>query len=137
MSVETIGDGIKTRLETISALKRVYASDELPDSLNRFPCAVIMPSEITYQTTFTDIEPFIIFRIIVIVSKQNQPSALSKLLDYIAESGTNSVLAAINADSTLDSSASGCILDSNSGFGAIPWGNINYLGTEFNLRVWT
>ena len=49
MGIEAIGDGIKTRLNTIAGL-RVYAPKEVPDSLE-LPCALILPGESIYATT--------------------------------------------------------------------------------------
>ena len=134
MGIEAIGTGIKTRLQTISKL-RVFAPNEIPDSISDFPAAVILPSSTTYNMDF-DASPDYTFRIIVFLTIQDKPSALNKLMDYIEPTGTYSVIAAIEGDRTLDSTADDCQVKSNSGFGAIPWGGHIYLGTEFELQVY-
>ena len=137
MSIENIGSGIKTRLETISALKDVYAPNELRDTYNSFPCAIIMPGETVYDTTFGSNAGYTSrFRIIVLISKQDTPSALNKLMNYMEPTGTNSVKAAIYGDSTLNSTADDCELDRNLGYGIMTFGGITYLSTEFGLVVY-
>lgn len=134
MGIKTIGTGIKTRLETISGL-RVYTPNEVPDSISDFPVAVILPSRTEYNKDF-DASPDYTFRILIFLTKADTPSALNELINYIEPTGTYSVLAAIEGDSTLDSTADDSTVTANSGFGAIPWGGYIYLGTEFELQVW-
>ena len=137
MGLEAIGDGIKTNLETITALKRVYAPNELRDTYNSFPCAIIMPGETVYDTTFGSNAGYTSrWRIIVLISKQDIPSALNKLMNYMEPTGTNSIKAALYADSTLNSSADDCELDRNLGYGIMTFGGITYLSTEFDLVVY-
>lgn len=134
MSVQTIGDGIKTRLQTITGL-RVFAPDELPDSINEFPAAVILPGETVYHAHFGGDADYT-FRIIVMTGKQDNPSALNRLLPYLELTGTSSVKAAIETDATLNGSADDCKVVSNTGLGVTSWGGVSYLSTEFTLQVW-
>ena len=134
MSLESIGAGIKTRLETISGLK-VFAPDELPDSINTFPTAVILPGETVYQSAF-DTDTSYNFRIILLMTKQDQPSALENMLDYIEPTGTNSIKAAIISDKTLNSSADTCRVISNSGIGSTVWAGSVYLSSEWLIEAW-
>ncbi len=135
MGLESIGSGIKTRLKTISALKRVYAPNELEDSYNSFPVAIIMPGETNYDQTFGGAYNSR-WRIIVMISKQDTPSALNELMNYMEPTGTNSIKAALYADRTLNSSADDCELDRNLGYGVMVFGGITYLSTEFDLIVY-
>ena len=135
MGVESIGNGIKTRLQTISALKAVYAPNELRDTYNSFPCAIIMPGETNFDQSF-DGAYTSRWRIIVLISKQDTPSALNKLMNYMEPTGTNSIKAALYADRTLNSSADDCELDRNLGYGTMIFGGITYLSTEFDLVVY-
>ena len=135
MSIKTIGDGIKTRLETISSLK-VFAPKELPDSINQFPAALILPAETVYDATF-DNQADLRYRILILLTKQDTPSAFGKLLDYMEVTGTYSVKAAIEADSTLGGTADDCRVSRNQGASFTLWGGVQYLSTEFELLVWT
>ena len=135
MGLETIGDGLATRLKTISGL-RVYAPKELKDSLSQFPCALILPGETTYKIEFSSTFSSYTFRILLLFTKQDQPSAINKMLDYIEVTGDYSVVAAIYGDSTLGGAADDCIVRRNLGIGGITWGGYVYLGTEFEVEVW-
>ena len=135
MGVASIGSGIKTRLATISALKAVYAPNELRDTYNSFPCAIIMPGETNFDQSF-DGAYTSRWRIIVLISKQDTPSALNKLMNYMEPTGTNSIKAALYGDRTLNSSADDCELDRNLGYGTMIFGGITYLSTEFDLIVY-
>ncbi len=134
MGVEAVGGGIATRLETITGL-RVFAPNELPDTIPELPCAIILPPLIDYDITFTDNESYI-FRIIVLFSKQDSPSALNRLADYTEPTGTYSIQAAIYGDNTLNGTADDSQLTTNSGAGVTVWGGYPFLSTEFELLVW-
>ena len=134
MSLETIGSGIATRLATITGLQ-VFAPNALPDSINQFPAALVLPGETSYNAMFSGDADYR-FRIIILVTKQDSPSALNRLLDYIELTGTYSVKAAIDADDTLNGSADTSRLTRNMGIGVTNWGGYAYLSTEFELLVW-
>lgn len=136
MGLEEIGDGIATLLDTIHGL-RVFATKELPDTVNQFPAALIMPGETEYVTTFSSDDADYNFRIILLFSKADQPSAISKMLDYIAVSGDKSIVEAIHEDKTLDGQAQTSKVTRNLGIGNTIWGGVVYLSTEFLVQIWT
>ena len=133
MSLLTIGQAIATRLETISGLQ-VFSPDEIPDSINSFPCAIIMPPKTVYHPS-QDGGIFSDWRILVIVSRQDMPSALTTLIPFMEETGTYSIKAAIEADRQLGATALDCIVTDNSGAGVVIWGGQSYLGTEFEMQT--
>ena len=135
MSMLEIGDGLKTRLQTIHGL-RVYSIKELPDSVNQFPTALILPGETTYVTTLNSTNSDYSFRVILLFSKQDTPSAISKMLPYMAVSGDKSVVAAIHGDRTLDGNAEDVKVILNHGVSGLTWGGVIYLSTEFAVQVW-
>lgn len=132
MGLEAIGNGLKTRLQTISDLARVYAPNELPNTINEFPVALILPGETEFNRTFTN-KITVTLRVLILVSKQDNPTALSRLLDYIDPTGSDSVYAAIAGDSTLNSNAEDAFVTRCSGAGATTWGGYVYLSTEFEV----
>ena len=136
MSIEAIGSGIKTNLATITSLQRVYAPNELPESINEFPAAVVMHTGTNYGVTMGGACDRHDFTVKVFVTNQDQPSAFAKILDYTARTGSDSVVAAIRADTTLNSSASDVTVMTNAGQGVITRGGIQYLGTEWTLEVY-
>jgi len=125
MSLEAVGAGLAVILENISDL-RVYAPAELPGSLNEFPCALILHAGTTYNVAMGsgDATQEHRFRVKLAVTEQDLPSALSKLLDYLDNTGTSSVRAVINADPTLNSTCNTAWVESNTGQGGFMWGNL-------------
>jgi|TARA_Y100000310_G_scaffold317685_1_gene370834 hypothetical protein len=134
MGLEGMGSGLKTRLETISDLARVYAPNELPNSINEFPVALVLPGETLYNQTFGNAE-IVTFRILIMLSKQDTPTVLNRMLDYIEKAGSDSVYAAIDGDATLGGEADFAMLISNSGAGTTVWGGHQYLSTEFLVEA--
>ena len=134
MSLETISQGIATRLLTISGLK-VYSTDALPNAINQFPAAIILPGATEYNAMFSGDANYI-FRVLVLISKQDTPSALGKLLDYIELSGVYSIKGAIDGDATLSGSADDSRVSRNLGLGTTIWGGQTYLSSEFEILVW-
>ena len=135
MGVESIGTALGVRLETITGL-RVYNPAELPKKINEFPCALIMPGTVSYHDVHAGAAYLTItYRVIIAVANQDQPDKLNKLLDYIEPTGTYSVVAAIEGDRTLGSTASDCMVFNNAGIGTTTWGGYSLLSTEFEVQV--
>lgn len=136
MSMLDIGDGIQTRLKTIQGLK-VFSCKELPDSINQFPAALIIPGETQYVTTLSSTDADYNFRIILVFSRADSPSAVSKMLPYIAVEGEKSIVEAIHGDVTLDGKADTSKVIRNLGIGSLSWGGQIYMSTEFLVQVWS
>ena len=130
-----IGQGIKTNLETISDLRRVYAPDETPDSVNEFPAAAIRHTGTDYQQTMGGAATHE-FTVTVFVTNQDSPSAFTRLLPFLEPSGDSSIVAALQADTTFDGSADDMTVVSNTGQSIISWAGLQYLGTDFTIEVW-
>lgn len=135
MSMLEIGKGIKKRLQTIQGL-RIFATDELPDSINQFPTALVVPGETAYVTTLSSTDSDYNFRVILVFSRADSPSAISKMLPYIAVDGNKSIVEAIHEDVTLDGNAQTSKVTRNMGIGALTWGGNTYMSTEFVIQVW-
>ena len=135
MGIEAIGVGLKTNIDTISGL-RVYAPNELPDTLNELPTCLILPGEAEYHADFDNDFDYML-RAVIVIAKQDSPSAFNKILDYIEATGSSSVKAAVEADRTLDGSAADVRVNRNLGIGALVWGGITYLSTEFEIAIWS
>jgi len=133
MGVESVGTGIKTNLSNISGL-RVYAPNELQDSINELPTALIQHIGTVYDQSMGGLQVHT-FKVKIALSRADLPSALNAILDYLENTGDKSVRAKIDADPTLNGSAQTASVISNSGQGAFMWGGILYLGTEFEIEV--
>lgn len=132
--LKAMSTGLKARLQTITDINHVFSSVELPNAVNEFPCALILPGETIYDRSFSN-KIDTIFRVLILMSKQDNPSAFSRLLDYMEPTGVESVYAAIDADTTLGGTADDCMVIKCSGAGAVSWGGHVYLGTEFEVVV--
>lgn len=133
-TIQTAGAGLKTALSTIPGL-RVYAPDELPDSVSDFPVALILLGETEYNSDFSQ-NYTVTFRVIILVSKQDAPSAFNKIFDFIEDSGDKSVTDAIADDTTLGGTCDSSRVVRNMGIGATMWGGILYLSTEFTIEIY-
>lgn len=133
MSLEAMGKGLKARLETIADLKRVYAPHELPNSVHQLPVALILPGETLYNQTMANATQ-VTFRVLILLSRADQPSALNRMLDYIDPTGTDSVYAAIEGDDSLGGATDFTLLRSNTGVGQTQWGGQFYISTEFRVE---
>jgi len=138
MSVESIGTGIKTNLGNVTGLNKIFATNEIPDSINSFPAAIIQHTGTTYGITMggDNSHDTHTFKIKIAVTKQDSPSAFNKLLDFLTKTGDNSIVQKLNADPTLNGSASDITVISNSGQGGFEWAGVLYLGTEFDIEVY-
>ena len=132
MGMEAMGNGLKVRLQTISDIKRVFACNELPNVVNEFPVALILPGEVEFNQSFTN-KIDVTFRILILMSKQDNPTAYNRLLDYIDPTGSDSVYTAISGDQTLGGAADAAFVTKCSGAGATIWGGQTYLSTEFEV----
>jgi hypothetical protein len=136
MGLETIGDGLKTRIQTISNLKkRTYAPKELPGAVSNFPCAIILPGETLYGQTMGAIQ-CLRFRIIILLDDITKPQSANTLLDYVNPSGAFSVYNAIKGDPTLNSSCNASRVVRNLGLGTTAYGGGVYLSTEFEVECY-
>ncbi len=133
MGMKAIGQGLKIAIQEIVDIEQVFAPDEMPDTINVLPCAIILPGETTYETTF-GAEYEVTFRIIILLGKADLPSALNRITDYADTSGDDSIRVALYADGTLDGACDDVILVRNNGAGFTTWGAITYLSTEFEVR---
>jgi len=130
MGLEAMGSGLKTRIATITDIKHVYAPNELPNAINEFPTAIILPGETTYHILFGGAQDYK-FRVIILLAKTTNQTALARMLNYLDPTGSDSVYAAVDGDTTLGGAASWAVVDSNSGVGWTQWGERAYLSTEF------
>jgi hypothetical protein len=134
VSIETIGTGLKTRLDTITGL-RVFAPNELPGSANELPAAFIIPGGVDYNSDFSA-NYALTFRVVIAVTRQDEATAHDAILTYMEPSGTNSVLAAIEADRTLNGTCDTARVLRNLGIRTWTMGGVDYLATEFEVLVY-
>jgi hypothetical protein len=135
MGMLDIADGIKHNLQAIHGL-RIFSTKELPDSINQFPTALILPGETGYVTTLSSTDSDYNFRIILVFSRADSPSTASKMLPFIDTTGDESIVEKIHDDLTLSDTAETCKVTRNLGIGSLSWGGETYMSTEFQVQVW-
>ena len=139
MSIETIGDGIKANLQNISRVKAsIYAPKELPDNIPDDEFILIMHRGTDFDqsgggSNSIDVHQFVL---LVGVSRQDQPSAMTRVLPYLEKTGDTSIRAKLLADTTLGGVAQEIINIRTEGQGGFTWGGVPYLGTRVEFTVY-
>lgn len=132
LSLASVRDGIKTRLETITGLR---AHDTVPDVIN-IPCAIVgYPERIEYDAAFGRGRDRMIVPVRVYATRANDRTGQDKLDGYLAGTGAGSVKSAIEGDVTLGGASSSCRVTEARGYGAYMIGQVDYLGVEFLLDI--
>lgn len=104
MTPSSVRDGLKTRLATITGL-RTY--DIVPDGIAP-PAAVVGLLSLDFDMSMQRYLDHGDIEILVIVGRMSERAAQDKLDAYLAGSGTSSIKAAIEADTTLGGSVQTC-----------------------------
>lgn len=133
MGTEAIGTGLKVNLGNISSLNAIYAPNQVPDTIPITPCAVILPGATDYLVALGGDAFNVVMRVLILITKQDQPSAMNKILDYIDPTGSESVRKVIQDDPTLDSSCDDSYVVSSTGAGFTTWNGTPYLSIEFEV----
>jgi|TARA_R100001460_G_scaffold32709_3_gene64123 hypothetical protein len=128
-----IRSGLKTRLETISGLM-VY--DYVPDFIDP-PTVLIAPfNTLNFDSTMQRGSDTYEIPIILYVSKVDAETGQDNLDSFLAASGSNSVKAAIEADTTLGGAAMSVRVINATDYGEyeVTQGT-SFLGVTFNVEV--
>lgn len=130
-TVDQINDGLKANLATITGL-RTY--DHVPDTFAT-PCAVVMFNSVDYANSFRQGNPRYSFLVTLIVGRASERAAQIALGEYLSDSGTKSVRAAIEADSQLNGKAQDLIVQRASNMRMVQQGDASYLAVDFDVLV--
>lgn len=130
-SLSSLRSGLATRLATISGLR---SSATIPDNPAP-PIAVVMPGRISYDQSFGRGSDEYTFTIMLIVGRVADRASQTNLDAYCASSGSASVKAAIEGDSTLGGVAMDCRVTQMTNQGSLAIGDITYHTAEFEVVV--
>lgn len=135
MNLGNIRSGIATRLQTITGL-RVHTT--VPDDIQP-PAAVIGPPTGVYADAVgPSTSATVQIPVWVLVSRADARTGQNALDDYIDDTGSKSVLAAVDGDNTLGSEVDDCQVQGWENYGAaFTFGDTQYIGVQFNLEVFT
>lgn len=127
-------NGIQTRLATISGL-RGRTDVFMPDQINPPQAVVPLPTITQYHHAFKRGKMSISAQIIVITSKAYDRIGQTALTTYMDATGTNSVINALESDSTLGGIVDDCTLVSCTPVPSEQVGEIGYYGATFQLEI--
>lgn len=133
MDVQAVQQGLANAADTITGL-RCFAS--LPDAINP-PTFAPTEVEINYNQVFGNGMSLCTFTVGVFVSAGDSPTARAALAGYLAQSGSGSIKAALEADKTLAGVVITLNVDRVRGAYRL-WniGGTDYLGAMYDVRVW-
>jgi hypothetical protein len=132
MNISNIRDGLKVRLATIAGLR---AYDTIPDNFSPPAALVAPPSVIRYGASLGSGWDSVTLIVRVLVAKATDRSAQDRLDAYLASSGASSVIAAIEADTTLGGACNLARVLQAQNIGAYDYAGIPLLGVEFTIEV--
>lgn len=131
-SPSSIRSGLKTRLETITDFKAVYAK---APGTPMMPCAIILPGPIEFDEAMARGADVFVFEVRVLVQRSTDDLAQDHLDPYLAGSGGQSVKAAIEGDGTLGGVADWTRVTGVPSYGDIDHAGMSYLGAKFRVEV--
>lgn len=133
MTVTEARQGLADRLATIPGLS-AYAN--VPDQVVT-PAAVIWPDRVDYlQAQGGSQDMQIVFRVDVIVSKVAEQDQQRRLDDLISPTGTQSIPATIEAESTLGGVADWATAARLIEYGQVEFGGTAYIGARMEVEVY-
>ena len=134
-NVATIRDALKTNLSTVSGLN-VY--DTVPDKPEP-PCAIVQPDTANFiiRETMAKGVVSLHFVVTVLVGRVVDDAAQDNLDAYLKTSGTGSIWAALESDTTGGGAASDIKVANQAvrNYGGFTFNEITYLGAEFVVAV--
>ncbi len=134
-SLSNIRDGIKTRLQTITALaNRAY--DTWPDQILT-PCAIVKPISWEYRQAMGNVNKLLFEIVIVAASVQPGLERAQDALDaYLEDDSATSIKKALEGGKTLSGYATTLQVPGWRDYGSIEIGGIEYLGAVVDVEVW-
>jgi len=131
MSVSGIRTELKRALKTIGGL-RVF--DTAPDNINQLPAAYILPLGGEYHFALGG-HMVHSFEVVLLVSRApGLERAQDALDDYLSESGSKSIMAALE-DAALGDHGDTVEVKSYHSYGGLEYGDTLYIGCKFTVEV--
>lgn len=132
-TVQEIRDGIETRLATIAGLR---CADHVPEHVAP-PIAVIAYQGTDFHVASGNGLTIQRFFVDLLVGRQDSRTSQAAVHEYVENTGTKSVRAAIEADRTLGLTNTDAVVDSVDMAGFEEVAGTTWLGVRFSIRVHT
>lgn len=134
--LSAIRTALAARFATISQLRHAYP--KWPDQINH-PCAIVMPQTGSWREALGG-SPSFVFEATLLVAPwadRGLERAQALLDEYLDDTGSQSVHAALRGDRTLGGTAHTCDLAGFTEYGPLEMVNgIAYLGCKLEVHVW-
>jgi hypothetical protein len=133
VTISQLRSGLATRLATISGLRTsaYVPPDPMP------PVAIVIPTGITFDSTFARGSDEYEFTILVLVGAVDDRTSQDRMDAYCDPSGTASIKAAVEGDKTLGGYAFTCRVREMRNYQQTPIGDQMYLSAEFVVQVYS
>lgn len=134
--IQTVMDGIVTRIKTISALQ--YRASAFGKDFVDPPWAIVVPAPgefIDFDSTMGRGSDDLHFLIKLIVGAADDRASQAALNAYLATSGSSSMKAAV--DGSLGGAVSFATIRTARNYGDVEWAGVIYNGVEFTVEVTT
>lgn len=129
MSVSTIRTGIATNLATIAGLR---TASTVPDD-PKPPVAIVVPNNITYDTSFARGADTYEFSVLVLVGRVDERTSQNRLDAYCTPTG--GIKAAVESDKSLGGAAMSLRVTEMRNYQSLAVGEATYLAAEFVVQV--
>lgn len=131
-SVSLLRDGLSANLTTLFAGR---SFDTVPDNINP-PTAIVIPDGIEYRAAFKSTLSRYSFIVLVIVGRADERTAQDRLDGYCTPTGSSSVPAALESDTTLNGAAFDLEVTEMRNYRQLALSDgITYLAAEFVVSV--
>ena len=131
MSLKGIRDAVATSIDDISGL-RIY--DTVPDAINEFPAAWVLPKSGVYNDAFSTAMTHNLEITLLVARQGNLDEVQDTLDDFIDSAGSNSIPAKIEA-SSLGSHGDAILVTGYDTYGGLEFNGTPYIGAKINFQV--
>lgn len=131
MTPSNVRDGLKTRLQTIAAIRNYY--DTIPDSINT-PAAIVGQLEIEWDASMVRGSDRGMIDVLLFASRMSERSGQDLLDGFLDGTGSLSVKAAIEADRTLGGAVNTTRVQRSTPI-ATTIAGVEYLGYRYEIEV--
>ena len=134
MATTDIFTSLKTTIEAAVSPLRVYP--RMPETVNELPAAVLIPQTYDPVQTFGGTLGQYTVELIIYVASASEEQAWEKAQDYLDNSGSNSISAAIATDPTLSGAVAGIFVRAGNAAVREVFGSVNYVTVSFIIEYW-
>ena len=130
----TVSEAAAALKVALLAVPGLRVADWIPDNPSA-PLAVVGISSVTYHRAFAGGDAVHEFIVTLMVGRESERSAQSKLDGFLSYDGVQSIRAAIEADPTLNNVVQTVLVEKGGNVNLVTIGDSNFLTVEFTVTV--